>query len=200
MRYISFPRELTKHQVLYVKCKDEDEFKKRSDINDSWDYKELPLVEGRIDGRISIWDIFGSVVFNSCFKNPFVYEFCVCLPDYYHEQKMSIIDRYCAGKDTTIEPLDDEANEAMDKELYQYWGKGWSLENQVLYKYLHENLNVGEFVEIYESWIEEEDENCMTFGPPTFDTNITLEELLYLLLPTQPLEWEERRRLTIRKE
>ena len=197
MRYISFPRKLKKHQISYIKLDGDDEFNISTNIDGIWDYGELLVTEGRVDGRISIWDILGKSTFNKCFNNPFVYEFGICIPDYYREQRMEITKRYSKRKE------DDGYLDykAMDQELYVYWGKVWSLESQVLYKYLHDNLNTGEFVEIYESWVsnENEDENGITFSPPTTETVITLEELPSLPLPKETLDFSERKKLTIHK-
>ena len=190
MRYISFPMELTKHQVSYIKLDDEDGFRIDTAAEEDW-YNDLPVIEGRIDGRFSIWDIIGCVIFNNCFKNPFVYEFYAEVPDYFYEQQMEIMRRH-REKEAIDGFMDDEAKE---QELSQYWNKEWSLQNQVLYKYLQDNLNTGEFVEIYESWIDGD----MVFDPPTSETVINLKELLSLPFSEGPDDLGERTKLTIHK-
>ena len=194
MRYISFPRELIKHQVSYIKFDDEDGFRIDTDAKEDWD-KDLPVIKGRIDGRFSIWDIIGRAVFKNCFKNPFIYEFHAEAPDYYYKQRMDIVRKHM-GRKAIDRCLDDKA---MNQELYVYWNKGQSLQNQVLYKYLYDNLNVGEFVEIYKSWIEKEDERGIIFSPPTSETVINLDELLNLPYPMETLKDGEREKLTIHK-
>jgi len=194
MSFLSFPRELNKHQVSYIKHPEEDEFRIDTDAEESWG-KVLSVTKGRIDGRFSVWNIVSKAVFSNCFVNPFVYEYCADTPDYYYDERMAIVRKH-TEKDAKGGYLDLGM---MDQELYVYDSKEWSLQNQVLYKYLHDNLNVGEFVEIYTSWIEEEDERGMIFGPPTSETVITLEELLSLPFSTGPDELGERERLTIHK-
>jgi len=199
MRYISFPRELTKYQVSYIKFWGEDEFRVNKNTEAKWE-RIMPIIEDQVDGRFSIWDftnnaLFNKAVFNNCFINPFIYEFYAEVPDYYYEQKSAISQKYRAQ-----EAIDGCLDfEAMDLELSEYWNKEWSLQNQVLYKYLHDNLNAGEFIEIYESWIEEEDERGMIFGPPTSEIVISLEELLSLPFLEGPDDLGERIRLTIHK-
>jgi len=188
MGYISFPRQLTKHQISYVKSWDENEFKINLDAKEDWE-KNLPVIKGRIDGRISIWDMIVNATFNNCFKNPFIYEYCNEVPDYYYEQTMAIISNHHDNADI----------KTRDQELIKYWSKEWSLKNQVLHKYLHDNLNVGEFVEIYESVIEEEDASGMIFGPPTIETIICINELLCMPYTAGPKQVGERIKLTIHK-
>jgi len=200
MRYISFPKKLTNHQVSYIRHEGDDKFIVNTNVGENWG-KELPVIEGQVDGRVSIWDFTGNKLFNkavfiNCFMNPYIYGFSVEIPDYYREQCEEIIDRYSDEEESTGYCLDYEA---MDKELSEYVNKKWFLKNQVLYKYLQDNLKAGEFVEIYESWIEEEDERGMIFGPPTSETVITLNELPNLPFSDGPDEVGEREKLTIHK-
>jgi len=190
---MSFPRELTKHQVSYVKRWDDDEFKVNIDAEENL-RRVLQITEGRVDGRFSVWDPVITAHFNDCFINPFVYEFCAEVPEYYCEQKAMISHKYMENE--AINGFLD--HDAKDHDLSEYWNKEWSLQNQVLYKYLQDNLKTGEFVEIYESWIEEEDERGMYFGPPTSETVITLKEVLHLPFSTGP-DFGERLKLTIHK-
>jgi len=194
MRYLSYPRELAKHQVLYIKSEGEDEFHINYSADDSWNNKALPIIEGRFDGRISFWKDHG-IFFDNCFKNQFIYEFHLEVPDYYYEKRSAITKKYKEkkGKDGYW------IYKATEQELSKYWNKGQHLRNQVLYKYLHDNLNAGEFVEIYESWIEEGDGESWFFGPPTSETTITLKELLRLPYPKKTLEFGEREKLTIHR-
>ena len=196
MSYISFPRKLPRHQTSYFKLRGEDAFHINKIADDSWDYKTLPIIEDQVDGRVSIWDILYNALFDNCFVNPFIYEFGICIPDYYYKQKIAIIESYYLEKETTGRNLDHDAK---DHELSEYWNKEWSLRNQVLHKYLSDNLNTGEFVEIYTSWIEEEDENGMHFGPPTSETVINLKELLCLPFSEESIDFGERKKLTIHK-
>lgn len=197
MKYISFPRELSNHHVSYVKTWEEGEFRINPDVVDRcWDVEVLPVIEGQIDGCITFWGLIGSTFFNNCFVNPFIYEFLVETPEYFHEQKDAIIDKYHREEKSTGSRLDYNA---MDQELYKYWNKEQLLQNQVLCKYLHDNLNNGEFIEIYESWIEEEDERGLIFGPPTSEIVIILKELLNLPYPMKVLKIGERKKLVICK-
>jgi len=194
MRYISFPMELIKHQVSYIKYEGEDAFRVNADADNTWE-RAITVVEGQVDGRFSIWDIINKALFKNCFKNPFIYEFHVETPDYYSKQRMAIARRHIERK-TIGGYLDDRE---INQELYIYWNKGQSLRNQILHKYLSDNLNAGEFVEIYKSWIEEEDERGIIFSPPTSETVINLDELLNLPYPMETLRDGEREKLTIHK-
>ena len=191
MKYISFPREVATRPLSYVKLKGEDEFNITTSTGETlWLRNNTSLTER----RVVFWDK-DIAFFNNCFRNPFIYEFNVDIPDYYHEQKRKITERYI-GRETVNKCWDDKL---MKRELSKYWGLDWSLRNQALYKVLHNILKAGEFVEIYESWIEEEDQNGMYFGPPTSETVIKLEELPTLPMSTKTLEFGERTMLTIHK-
>jgi len=193
MRYISFPRELIKLQISYIKRKGENGFDINTTASDNWD-KLLPVIEDQVDGRIGFWHDEGAL-FNNCFTNQFIYELYLEIPDYYLEQRKEIRKKY-----TKKEAIDGRTYEnEMNRELHKYGCKIWSLQDQILYKYLHDHLNPGEFVEIYKSWIEECDENSWIFGPPTSETVIALNQLPKQSYPMTTLEFGERRKITIQK-
>ena len=193
MRYISFPKEVSKLPLSYIKLKGEDVFNITTDAGEVlWLGNNTSLTER----RVFFWDRdIDIAIFNNCFKNPFIYEFSVDMPNYYREHKMEISKKY-RGKDAISLSVD---HESMKRELDKYWSLEWSMQNQALCKVLHNILIADEFVEIYESWIEEEDENNWYFGPPTSETVINLEELPTLPRSTETLEFGERTKLTIHK-
>ena len=191
MAYISLPREVAELPLLYIKPEGEDEFTVNKDAVES-------LGDILISGKDISYAIFvdkKGAIFNNCFKNPFIYELGTHIPDYYRKQRMEIIERYTEKEGVAV-CLD---NESMNQELSKYLDLSWTLYNQALYKVLHDIMKVGEFVEIYDSWIEEEDENHMYFSPPTFETVINLEELPTLPRSTETLKFGERKKLTIHK-
>jgi len=130
MRYISFPREQVKHQVSYIKLDGEDEFRVNKNVDNNWNGNDLPVVVGQVDGRVSIWEIIWSAIFNNCFKNTFIYEFAIRVPDYYREQRKVIRKKYTEKIAIDGCTLIEEEH----RELYKYWRKAWSLQDQILQK------------------------------------------------------------------
>jgi len=197
MNYISFPRKQANHSIWYVKNDGDKCFQINSDIDGEWNLAQLPIIEGRVDSCISIWAIPYVVSFEKCFSNHYVYEYCVYVPEHY-EEKMAIVRKY--------NPEDSESAadyftdlDAMRKELDVYANNEWCVRNQVLCKYLHDSLGIGEFVELYESWTDHGDENGLKFNSPTSEMVITLKELLSLPYSRDCIGFDERTKLTIHK-
>jgi len=145
----------------------------------------------KIEINIRFWES-GRAVFNNCFKNPFVYQtYLFTLPESYRRQ---IMEPYYIAMETDGGCFDKNA---MDQEIDEYNRKEWLLKNQALYKYLNDNLNVGEFIEIYTAWIR--DDVC--YGPPTFKTIVNLEDVLNLPISksTNVFKYDESEKLTIYK-
>jgi len=194
MSYISFPREVAMHQKSYIKPDGEAEFRINTNANENLE-GFLPIIDGQANGRVSVWDIIIKAVFKDCFINKFVYEFCVEVPEHFDE-KMAVINKY--DLESTV--IGCEMNhDAMDRELDEINKREWFLQNQVLYKYLYDNMFVGEFIEIYKSWIEIEGEDGMIFSPPTSEIVITLKDVLSLPYLIDNIEYGERFRLTIHR-
>jgi len=197
MKYISLPRDITQCQLnaTYIKFDEDDEFNINPDANENWG-KLMSPIEGQIEGRIYMVDK-RTAIFNKCFINNFIYELYVEVPEYYYEKRIEIInkhhDKYKNYKERLLH------DDALKNDLLVYGLKTWSLENQVIYKYLDDNLKIGEFSEIYTSIIEEEDENGMYFFPPTSEISISLNELLTLPYPMDWIDFGEREKITIHK-
>ena len=120
--------------------------------------------------------------FNECFKNPFIYGFYVVMPWVYDVEKTEICSK----------GLEEDVERA---EIEKIWDKERSLNNQILYHFLYKNLYVGNFVEIYVSW--QDNENCV-FETPTMEYSMDLKDLLRGSRPDDgKLEVEERKKLTI---
>ena len=193
--YISLPRCIAKQQPIttYIKFKAEDDFIINLNADNKW-VISMPVVENQIEGQICFGDKHNAV-FDKYLLNPFVYEFDVRTPNYYYEQEIEVIQRH-NEREAKGKGKDDNA---LIRDLSVYKSKTWSLRNQVLHKYLTDNLNPGEFAEIYTSWIEEEDENGMYFFLPTFEISISLNELLTLPYPKDWIDFGEREKITIHK-
>lgn len=197
MEYISFPMAQARNSIWYIKNDGERRFRINKEVDDSWRSINIPVIKGQTDCCFSIWDIRYKVTFDMCFSNPHVYKYGIFVPNRF-EEKMAIFRRYNSNDcDPTADCSID--SDAMHKELDIHANNDWSLRNQVLYEYFYENLDIGEFVEIYTSWIEEEDENGMYFKPPTSETVINLQELPHLPYSRECLEFGERKKLTIHK-
>ena len=191
--YISFPNELKELYTLYIKDRTENEFRVNPNIGDDLERHTFIANASFFECEVSLGDISGAT-FNKCFSNQFIYELSVFVPEYYDVQKSMIVKKYMEEKDKSGH-YDDNA---MKRELNVYWNKHYALQNQAMHKFLYTNLNVGEFAEIYVSWIEDEDYH---FESPTLEVRISLDDLLNNTgsIFIYPLKFGEREKLTIYK-
>ena len=185
LEYIAFPREVASSPLVYIKHEEDDEFCIKVDEGERL----------RDDITSAFFIAQNSSIFNNCFRNSFIYEFYVGIPGYYRKRQIEITKTY-REKEVITGCLDYES---MKRDLEKYWNLDRILLNQTLYKFLHDILKVGEFVEIYEAWMGQEDERGVIFGPPTSETVISLEDLLTFPRPTKKHKREERTKLTIHK-
>ena len=122
--------------------------------------------------------------FDNCFKNSFIYDFCITIPlKYRYDEKIEIV-------------RENEKDEIINHKLKKIWDEERFFCDQLLYTFLQLTLNVGEFVEIYSDWIYGENYN---FGPPESEDVMDLEELLIFPKPEEPERTMEKHKLTIYK-
>ena len=206
VQYISFPKELRPFRlseirgrenefgINYVACECQKEILSVPNPH-HWEFginyvacecqKEILSVPNPYHWEIDIL-IYNSnkAIFNDCFKNTFVYGFELEPPHDYHCQIGEIIH----------EGLDDVE---MKQELDKASSIRRLLESRKLYNFLHQNLNRGEFVEIYTSWLDGMNFN---FDSPTVELSINLENLLTMSIPILPLDnLNLRQKLTIHR-
>jgi len=120
--------------------------------------------------------------FTNCFINPCIYNLHTILPPEYYTDTGHIID-------------DNLDNQAIRKKLKTRADRWQSCYQQGLYDFIHINLEIGEFVEIYSGWT---DHVNYDFGPPKSEIAINLDNLLDTPLPTNQQHMESSK-LTILK-
>jgi hypothetical protein len=113
-----------------------------------------------------------NATFKNCFKNPFVYEYCVDTPRVYTLARSKIVQS----------DLDEATKEI---ELEKSGNEIWSSHKQRQYDFISKHLNAGEFVEIY---TEEVHGTNFNLGPPETECAMTLEELLDLPMPEKSID------------
>jgi len=163
--YISFPKELQVFRLSDMVCADE---KLRFEMLNECDF-----------GVTST-----DAIFNDCFKNSFVYEFYVNLPDTYYDRQAEIMYN---------SELDEKAKGQKLKKLSD---ERMLLYQQMLYEFINKNVHVGEFAEIYTAW---HDHKNFEFESPTSEHSINLKSLLNEPMRMNAPNLEERHRLTIYK-
>ena len=161
--YIAFPRELKAFPLSDIKGKEKD-YGINYDIskfrNDILVYADMPLDEP----HMIIYDK-KEATFKNCFKNPFIYEFCVCLPP---------------NTDWLTIMQSDLDAESKEKELEESAKWRWLLHKQVLCDFISQNIDAGEFAEIY---TECTDHIHFDLGPPDSECAFSIEEFLNLPPP-----------------
>jgi hypothetical protein len=70
------------------------------------------------------------------------------------------------------------------------------LENQLLYNFLEQNLQTGEFMEMYISW---HDHINYKFDAPNSECFMNMNDLLTMPIPVKPLMVDVRQKITITK-
>ena len=195
MQYTSFPRKMETFNLSDI-------FGSKVDYLELSDYTKnvlstpqhlLKSDEDAVNAcALGLYDIGKDVTFYGCFKNPFVYDLCIHLPDnYYGKEQGEIAQRY----EDIIDAGGGFDHEAMDQEMEEYWDKKHSLHNKVLHRFLEKHLRIGEFIEIYTTWAEPVN---MGFQPPTKEQAIDLKDLINM--PRQKsVGQKERHKLTIHK-
>ena len=180
--YISFPRELIAFRFSDIKGREE-EF---GIFYDTTDFRPDILLfpdSSPNESNIVIVDK-KDAIFNSCFKNSFVYESVSGVRLDYAYRKAKIIH----GN------LDDKTK---DRELEKFMKEEWKMSRQIQYNFINKHINIGEFVERYSSW---HDHINFNFDPPTSEEHMTLEEFLNMPMPTgEGRGIDERHKLIIHK-
>ena len=168
--YIAFPNELNAVRLSEAKGK-EKEYGINYDISDYRNqYMFLFPDLSPMESNIIIVDK-KEATFRDCFKNKFIYYFCVDLR----------CRRWNIAKN-----LDEESKENLANEH-------WLEYQKVQYNFIFKNLNSGEFAEIY---TVRTDHVNFDFGPPKIEYTMTLDEFLNMPRPDKIVE---RQKITLFK-
>jgi len=150
------------------------------------DYIYLFPQESHDKSNIVIADI-KDALFNDCFKNSYIYEFNVQLPNEYSRWRTELIKK----------KLDGLSDEKYKIESEKFVVESWLCTQQSKYNFINNYLNISEFVEIYTAWHDHEN---FDFAPPISEYAMNLEELLNVPMPTKTsLYWKDRHKVTIYK-
>jgi len=179
--YISFPKELKVFRFSEIKGR-EKEFGIHYDTANFRPDILLFADFSPDDNNIVIIDK-KKATFKRCFKNSFIYEFCSSLPSEFSRKRWEVVH----GN------LDDEIKKLKLEENAE---RSWRASQQIQCSFIHKNLEIGEFAEIYTSW---HDHINFNFNPPTSEDTMTLEEFLNMPMPSKSKNIEERYKLTIHK-
>ena len=166
IQYISLPRESKEFSIAFIKESMEENFRINSDFVYSPEPITLSPDSSSIEGYVWLMDKMDAT-FKDCFKQPFIYELQVYVPVRFDINKLN---------EYKIEHL--------------------ILDNQALYTFIKVNLATGEFVEIYESWLEGANYN---FDPPTSDITMDYTDVLDMPMSFADGGSNDRPKLTIYK-
>ena len=178
--YISFPKELVAFRLSDIKGREKEFGINYVTNNLRQDIYLFPNISPW-ESNIVIIDK-KNAIFNNCFKNPFIYNLNVALPNEYYSKKVAI----------TQEMLDDETKK---RKYTASAEKCWLILNELLYNFIEKNLIIGEFAEIYISW---HDHVCFDFGQPTSERTLNLRDLI-IPMPIMSLSAKKSEKLTVLK-
>ena len=190
LKYISLPSNLIETRASYIKEREEDEFCVNTNPSECLFSPNTSFIES----EICILDK-EDATFDKCFNNPFIYRLYMQVVDYYSKQISEVSQRY-REKEDNEGCLDENTMAKRDQEIKKYWDKEAVLYNQTLYKFLQENLKIGEFAEIYTAWT---DHISFDFAPPTSEQTINLKDLLKITSYNKTIGIDERAKKTIIK-
>ena len=180
--YISFPKKLNAFRFSDIKGR-EKELGIHYDTTGYRPYTFLFPNAPPDQSNIVIMDKRGSV-FKDCFANSFIYEFRVGLPQKFSCRKLEIIQSN----------LDDETK---NRKLEKIALEEGLMFQQIQYDFFNKHLDVGEFVEIYDTWHDHE--NFSFVGPAIKEEVVTLEDFRQNPIPTNRKMGLESYKLTIHK-
>ena len=165
--YIAFPRKLKTIRFFDIQGKEKDYGINYDTTNFRKDILLFPDISPD-ENHIVLVDK-KEATFNDCFKNPFIYEYHVYIPNNYHHLTSNIITSKSDGKIKTTE-LERIANEK------------WFLYKKVQYNFIILHAQIGEFVEIY---TEMTDHVNFNLGPPASKSIVSSDEFMNLPISTE---------------
>jgi len=171
--YIAFPRKLNVFRLSDIKGSEKDYGIYHDTTNFRKDILLFPNISPD-ENHIVLCDK-KEATFNECFKNPFIYEYHIYLQHDYN------VTEYTKRMNIMKSSLDEETK---TKELWKIASKNWSLYQQIQYDFILQNLDVNEFVEIYNEILHNTNFNL---GPPESECILNLDEFFNLPMPTKKI-------------
>ncbi|MCL2379098.1 MAG: hypothetical protein FWC77_08235 [Defluviitaleaceae bacterium] len=160
INYISFPKALRAFLLSDIKGRERD-FGITYDVKGY--RKDIYLFPDSLPDENAVIIVFkNDASFNKCFKNKFIYEFCISIP----------IDLIRQRTEIAMSDLDDEVRQC---ELKKLDDTSILFLSMSLYDFIQKHLEKGEFAEIYRVWTDHVNFN---FDSPKQEVTINLNDLL----------------------
>ena len=170
MSYIAFPNQLKAFRLSEIKGKEKD-YGINYDISGYQNqYMFLFPNSSPEESHVVIVDK-KKATFRKCFINKYIYIISIDLPYIQMDTIKKIVDKkfkLC--------------------ELEQFVEEKWLRYKQIQYNFISENLNSGEFAEVYSVWT---DHVNFDFGPPKLEYTMTLDEFLNIPRPDKIVDGQK---------